>query len=84
MWIVCLADDSHEIASLIFSEKKIRMPSAAVVTGVWRVIMVLFQPGDIVLDPLCGKATVLLEAAHFHKVRKWSNPVKKSLKIGTG
>ena len=23
MWIICLADDSHEMNSLIFSEKKI-------------------------------------------------------------
>ena len=33
MWIVCLADNSHELPSLIFSEnkKKIEMSPAAVV-----------------------------------------------------
>ena len=28
MWIICQADDSHEMSKLIFSEKKMRMLSA--------------------------------------------------------
>ena len=39
MWIICKADDSHEMPKLIFSEKsieEIRMSSTAVVTGVLR------------------------------------------------
>ena len=43
MWILCLAEDSLETSSLIFSEKKtmkkyLWMSSAAVVTGALRVI----------------------------------------------
>ena len=43
MWIVCLADDSHEIARRVFFEKlkkkkkKFKMSSAAVVIGALRV-----------------------------------------------
>ena len=41
MWILCLAEDSHEISSLIFSEeqwkKYLWMSSAAVVIGALRV-----------------------------------------------
>ena len=41
MWILCLAEDSHEISSLIFSEKQwkydLQMPSAAVMIGALRV-----------------------------------------------
>ena len=33
VWTVCLADNSHEMWSLIFFEKKIRMSSAAIMTG---------------------------------------------------
>ena len=38
MWIICLADDSHEMPSFIFSgkkykKKKIKMLSAAIVTS---------------------------------------------------
>ena len=34
MWIVCLADDSHEIPSIIFSEKykKEKLSAAAVIS----------------------------------------------------
>ena len=31
MWIVCEADDSHEMSRLVFSEKKIYVSSSAVV-----------------------------------------------------
>ena len=43
MWIICyLADNSQEISSLIFSEKKkIKMLSAIVVIGTSSVITVL-------------------------------------------
>ena len=41
MWILCLAEDSLEVSSLIFSEKQwkkyLRMSSAAVVFGALRV-----------------------------------------------
>ena len=36
MWIICQADDSHEMSNLIFS-KKIKMSSAAFVIGILRV-----------------------------------------------
>ena len=44
MWIVCSADDSHEISRLVFSEKskkkkkKFRMSSAKILLGALRVI----------------------------------------------
>lgn len=35
----------------------------------WIMVKLLdIQPGDIVLDPMCGCATILLEAAHSHHV----------------
>ena len=46
MWIVCLADNSHEISSFIFSEKfkkerkYFRMLSATAVTGIFMVNLV--------------------------------------------
>ena len=46
MWIVCQADDSHEISRLVFFEKlkkKLKMLSAAVVIGALRVKK-KFQP----------------------------------------
>ena len=46
MWIICQADDSHEMSRLVFSEKKKKkkkkkMSSAAVVTGTLRVQYIL-------------------------------------------
>ena len=36
MWIICWADDSHELSSLIFSEKKKKMLLAAVVISTFK------------------------------------------------
>ena len=40
MWIICLADESHEMSSLIFSEnnnKKFKMLAATILCGALRV-----------------------------------------------
>ena len=45
-WIVCCADDSHEMARLIFFEKvikkKVKMSSVAVVLGALRIHLLLY------------------------------------------
>ena len=49
MWIVCLADNSHEMASLIYSEKiiiKIRIPSATILVTGGALMINPFQPAD--------------------------------------
>ena len=67
MWIICLADDSHEMSSLVIKKTQNQMVSTAVVIGAIRLKMLSVS---VTFNPKYSDSEIADDIFFFHFPRK--------------